>query len=162
MTSMVSNTELDSAQAQSLLLGCCASEKWAHAVSAGWPYRSLDDLAAASERAFDGLERSDWLEAFAGHARIGRPRAGDQRGAAEQAGVRSATDQEREALETLNAEFDRRFGHVFLICASGLSSRELLASLRSRLGNTAQAEFRIATEEQRKITRLRLRGTFAA
>jgi OHCU decarboxylase len=145
---------------QSLLLGCCGSHTWVRGVASSWPYPSFAELTDASERTFDSLTREDWLEAFSAHARIGRPDTGDKRGSREQAGIERASKQARAELVTLNAEYDQRFGHIFLICATGLSAEAMLARLRERLGNTAAAEFEIATGEQRKITRLRLRGTF--
>jgi OHCU decarboxylase len=145
---------------QPLLLGCCGSHAWVQSVASSWPYASFTELLDASERAFDGLAREDWLEAFSAHARIGRPDAGDTRGSSEQAGIQTASEQARAELRTLNAEYDERFGHVFLICATGLSAEAMLAALRERLGNAADVEFGIATAEQRKITRLRLHGTF--
>jgi len=123
-----------------------------------WPYLSIEELLAASERAFDALSRDDWLQAFAAHARIGAPKDGDAQGAAEQAGVAAAADTELAELARLNAEYEQRFGHVFLICATGLSSGEMLAALRERIVNPAAAEFDNARREQRKITALRLRG----
>jgi 2-oxo-4-hydroxy-4-carboxy-5-ureidoimidazoline decarboxylase len=148
------------ADSSQLLLGCCGSHAWVDSVASNWPYASFTELLDASERAFDGLTRGDWLEAFSAHARIGRPDASDARGSQEQAGIETASERSRAELATLNAEYDRRFGHIFLICASGLSAEAMLAALRERLGNTADAEFEIATGEQRKITRLRLHGTF--
>jgi OHCU decarboxylase len=145
---------------QSLLFGCCGSHAWVDSVASSWPYATFTELLDASERAFDGLAREDWLEAFSAHARIGRPDASDARGSREQAGLETASERARAELATLNAEYDRRFGHIFLICATGLSAEAMLATLRERLGNTADVEFEIATGEQRKITRLRLRGTF--
>jgi OHCU decarboxylase len=145
---------------QSLLLSCCGSRAWVQSVASSWPYASFAELLDASERAFDGLACEDWLDAFSAHARIGRPDAGDARGSSEQSGIRTASEQARAELATLNAEYDERFGHIFLICASGLSAEAMLATLRERLGNTADVEFEIATGEQRKITRLRLSGTF--
>jgi 2-oxo-4-hydroxy-4-carboxy-5-ureidoimidazoline decarboxylase len=50
---------------------------------AGAPYDSADDVLAAADAAFDALEPADWRQAFAAHARIGEPREGDPRGAAE-------------------------------------------------------------------------------
>jgi 2-oxo-4-hydroxy-4-carboxy-5-ureidoimidazoline decarboxylase len=66
------------------------------------------------------------------------------------------------ALEAGNREYEERFGHVFLICATGLSAGEVLAALRSRLGNDPDTEAKIVREELRKITTLRLRKLLAA
>ena len=59
-----------------------------------------------------------------------------------------------------NREYEQRFGHVFLIFASGRSAGEMLAALRERLGNDPATELRVAAGEQRKITRLRLEKLF--
>jgi OHCU decarboxylase len=123
-----------------------------------WPFLDTEELLAASEHAFDALSREDWLEAFAAHARIGAPKDGDLRGAAEQAGVAAAAGTELAELARLNAAYEQRFGHVFLICASGLSAAEMLTELRARIVNPAATEFQNAEREQRKITALRLRS----
>jgi OHCU decarboxylase len=151
-----------SAAVQSELLSCCSSSRWAHRVAAGWPYPSRAALVGAAETAFDWLDREDWLEAFAAHARIGEPREDDVRGSGEQAGIQTAGHTERRELAALTAEYERRFGHVFLICATGLSAGEMLASLRERIANSGDGEFAIATGEQRKITALRLPTVFTA
>jgi OHCU decarboxylase len=140
------------------LLAYCGSEAWVGEMARHWPYRDTDELLAASEHAFDALSREDWLEAFAAHARIGAPKDGDPRGAAEQAGVADAAATELAELARLNAAYEQRFGHVFLICASGLSAAEMLAELRARSVNPAATEFENAKREQRKITALRLRS----
>jgi 2-oxo-4-hydroxy-4-carboxy-5-ureidoimidazoline decarboxylase len=132
----------------------------------------LDALATASpdarlstlvEQAFDLLRREDWLEAFAGHPRIGDLDSLRHRFAstaalatAEQAGTRTASDRVLRALAQGNADYERRFGHIFIVCASGKSADEMLAILDQRLSNDPDVELRIAAGEQRKITRLRI------
>jgi allantoicase len=80
--------------------------------------------------------------------------------AREQAGVAGADQATLAELAAGNREYEERFGHVFLIFASGRSAAEMLAALRERLGNDPAAELRVAAEEQRKITRLRLEKLF--
>ena len=94
----------------------------------------------------------DILEALAGHPRIGARVSGQS--AAEQSGVAGSS---REALLAGNIEYEERFGHVFLICATGLSGEEMLAALRERLANDPFTERKVATAELRKITVLRAR-----
>jgi 2-oxo-4-hydroxy-4-carboxy-5-ureidoimidazoline decarboxylase len=60
------------------------------------------------------------------------------------------------ALAKLNSVYEEKFGYIFIVCASGKSSEEMLAILRQRLGNDRDEELRIAAAEQAKITRLRL------
>jgi 2-oxo-4-hydroxy-4-carboxy-5-ureidoimidazoline decarboxylase len=119
------------------------------------PFASDAALFADAERAWWALGREDWLEAFGGHPRIGQ-HAADAWARSEQAGVSGAGEDTRAALAHGNRAYEERFGHVFLICATGKSATELLGALRGRLGNDPATELRIAAAEQAKITRLRL------
>jgi OHCU decarboxylase len=140
------------------LAGCCGSERWITEMERGRPFASADAMLTHSEAAFDALGREDWLQAFAAHSRIGAPRAGDARGSAEQAGTAAASAEELAALAQGNERYEARFGHVFLIRASGLSAAEMLCALDERLGHTPEQELAIAAAQQREITRLRLRA----
>ncbi len=128
----------------------------------GSPYTTPEAVLDHAEAAFDALAREDWLQAFAAHARIGAPRADDGRGAAEQAGAATASADELAALRGLNDRYEARFGHVFLISASGLEARQMLAALRERLANPPARELEIVAAQQREITRLRLRALLAS
>jgi len=140
------------------LIECCASRRWVELMQAGAPYASRQQLLAAADRAFDALGWDDWLEAFAAHARIGEPRAGDRQGAAEQAGAADADPETLAELRSGNAAYEARFGHVFLIRAAGLSAEQMLTALSERLENSVEVELRNAAQQQRQITRLRLLG----
>ena len=119
------------------------------------PFVSRDDLMDRSDRIWRSLQRTDWLEAFAAHPRIGS-RAANGWAAGEQAAARGADDSVLTRLAARNREYEARFGHIFIVCASGKSAGEMLALLEARLDNEPDAELSIAAEEQRKITRLRL------
>ena len=154
---------LDDAAARAALERCCGARRWVEHVCAARPYRDRAALAAAAERAFDGLERADWLEAFAHHPRIGDMaslRAKYASTAAwageEQRGATTAGEVTLEALAGGNRAYEERFGYIFIVCATGKSADEMLALLRARLPNLPERELRIAAEEQMKITRLRL------
>jgi 2-oxo-4-hydroxy-4-carboxy-5-ureidoimidazoline decarboxylase len=136
--------------AESVMLSCCASRRFARAMAAGRPYPSADAVRAAISAVFESLTWDDVLEAMSAHPRIGA-RAGGQ-SAAEQSGV---GDDSRAALAAANAEYEARFGHVFLICATGLSGQQMLAAARQRLNNDLFTERTVATAELRKITVLR-------
>jgi len=60
------------------------------------------------------------------------------------------------ALAEENRRYEDRFGHVFLISAAGRTAVDVLAALRQRIDNDPETELKVASEEQRKITRLRL------
>lgn len=143
------------AEAEAKLLSCCGSRGWARGMVRARPFGTLDGLLAAADRIGDTLSDSDWLEAFAAHPRIG-DRGARGAAAAEQSGALSAPESTIEALSRANREYETRFGHIFIVCASGKQAEEMLALYRERLHNDPATELRIAAEEQRKITRLRL------
>src|SRR6266540_2902081 len=154
---------LPAGQAEAELLACCGSREWARQVAAARPWPGWDDLAAVADRVWAGLGRDDWLQAFAAHPRIGErtpPAGAPDRGVGwsggEQAGAAAADAAVLAGLAEGNRDYEDRFGHVFLVCASGRGAGELLGELRRRLGNDPATELRVAVEEQRKITRLRL------
>ena len=138
------------------VLACCASRAFAKAIADGRPYRDPAALLAAVDVAFDVLTWDDIVESMNGHPRIGDRAASRGMSAAEQSGAAAASDQVRQALAEGNLAYERRFGHIFLICASGASGQEMLTKLRARLGNDQDAERTVVRAELLKITRLRM------
>ena len=141
--------------AQTALARCCASHQWVKRMLAGRPYMSDAQLYQAAEREWWALDRDAWLEAFAAHPRIGE-RSTDAWSSGEQRGVTSAGAELHLALGEENRAYERRFGHVYLVCATGRGAADLLGDLKARLGNDPDTELRVAAGEQAKITRLRL------
>ena len=138
--------------AVAVMMSCCASQRFATAMAAGRRYASFAAAEAAIAAAFESLDWADVLEAIREHPRIGARASGQS--AAEQSGVADAS---RSALLAANLEYEERFGHVFLICAAGLSGEQMLAALRERLRNDPYTERKVAAAELQKITVLRAR-----
>jgi OHCU decarboxylase len=152
---------LSDEEAAAQLLAVCHSRRWAKEVAASRPYADLAALQRAADEVWLGLGPEDWLEAFAAHPRIGEAGgASADWSRQEQAGVGGATDV-KERLARGNADYEARFGHVFLISAAGRDATEILAALTERLGNDPATELRVAAEEHRRITRLRLERLMA-
>ena len=150
---------LPDGEAAGVLLGCCAAPGWARRVAAGRPYATVDDLLAAADAAWAARDPGDLEAAMAGHPRIGeRPAAGWSR--QEQAGVGS-DDGTLRALREANAAYEDRFGHVFLICATGRGPGEILAELHRRMANHPGTELQVAGDEIGKINAIRLRKLVA-
>lgn len=129
------------------------------------PFDSRVGLLTAAREEWDSLGPEDWREAFAHHPKIGDRQALAVRfpathtlSAREQAGVSSATQAVLDTLTEENRRYEDRFGHIFIVCATGKTAEEMLALLRARLGNDPEIELRIAAEEQAKITALRLKA----
>jgi len=155
--------QLAATQAEAEFLKCCGSQRWASAMTAARPFGNVDELLAKADSIWWSLNAEDWLEAFRAHPKIGEKKAAaaqsEEAGkwsAQEQSGIRNAAADTMAALAAGNQEYEQRFGFIFIVCATGKSSEEMLAILKRRLQNDAEAEMGIAAEEQRKITRLRL------
>jgi allantoicase len=148
---------LTARRAEAELLTCCGSREWASRVAASRPFATFEALAEVAGKVWDSLGPDDWLEAFAAHPRIGEA-SPSPLSTNEQAGVAGAGEEVLAALAEDNHAYEARFGHVFLVRASGRGGEELLAELRERLGNDPATELSVAAGEQRKITRLRLEG----
>ena len=125
-------------------------------MTASRPFRSADSVAETADATWQALSHDDWREAFAAHPAIGTKIDLSPFSREEQAGARGADSETVSELAALNREYADRFGHVFLVCATGKTAAEMLAIGRKRLGNDPETELAIAAEEQRKITRLRL------
>jgi OHCU decarboxylase len=150
-------------EATAEFLKCCGSEVWARKMTESRPFENLEQLTVRAGEIWWTLDRNDWLEAFRSHPKIGEKKATEsvsQQSLAwsgkEQSGVKDASQQVLSELALLNEQYDERFGFIFIVCATGKTSDEMLAILRSRLGNNAETEIRIAASEQERITEIRL------
>ncbi|MEU7874856.1 2-oxo-4-hydroxy-4-carboxy-5-ureidoimidazoline decarboxylase [Dactylosporangium sp. NPDC049140] len=142
--------------AEEALLACCASPGWAARVAAARPYQTPADLVVCGVTAFDELGWAELQRVLAAHPRIGQRPSGGGTDAEwsrrEQSGVEGAD----EDLARANDAYERRFGHLFLIFATGKSAAEVLADARGRLGNDEETERVVVRGELRKIVELRL------
>ncbi|KKD03868.1 2-oxo-4-hydroxy-4-carboxy-5-ureidoimidazoline decarboxylase [Streptomyces sp. WM6386] len=134
----------------------CASTAWAQRLLAARPYPTVDTLYAASDAAMAELTTADLEEAMAGHPPIGRPKEGDPTSAREQRGMAGASQELKAELLELNLAYQERFGHVFLICATGRTGEQMRDAVKERIGNSPEQEREIVRTELGKINRIRL------
>jgi len=153
------------AEARAALGECCGSTAWADAMLLRRPFRGESQFLEVADETWGSLTETDWRQAFASHPQIGAtPGASKASGDGlharwsreEQAGMQDAADATRPAIADGNRAYRERFGYIYIVCATGKSSDQMLAILTGRLRNDTATEIRIAAEEQRKITRLRL------
>jgi OHCU decarboxylase len=102
----------------------------------------------------DALSDDEWLEAMKAHPRIGERGGADS--TREQSRAMQAPAETLAELAAENRRYEERFGHVFLIAASGRSADQILAELRRRMNNDAPSELEEAKRELRRIVSLRL------
>lgn len=148
--------DLDEPAALAALTEVCASATWAKRLLVARPYPTLDALRTASDAATADLTGDDLAEAMAGHPPIGRPRPGDPASAREQRGMAGASEALKAEMLELNLAYQERFGHVFLICATGRTGDQMRDAVRERLGNAPEREREIVRTELGKINRIRL------
>jgi OHCU decarboxylase len=156
-------------EATRAILPCCGSTAWARAMVARRPLADEAALIVASDETLRALMRSDWMEAFNSHPRIGesRPLPSQQSmssqtqsvewSAQEQRNVADADAAVKAALADANREYEQSFNRTFIVCATGKSAAEILAILQRRLNHDSETEFNEASEQQRQVTQIRLR-----
>jgi len=154
-------------QALTELKSCCGSNRWATGVASGRPFATFAQLLDTAQQVWWQLEPADWLEAFRSHPKIGQKKAETSASARsqqwsrnEQSGMQQAPAETATALALLNEAYETRFGYIFIVCATGKSSEEMLAILRERIENEPNDELKIAAAEQAKITEIRLKKLF--
>jgi len=150
-------------EAERVFADCCGSRSWARQMAAARPFPMLEHLFKHAGQIWRSLAAADWLEAFAAHPKIGsakpapvqHKRAADW-SAGEQSGLADAAEDVRRKLAEANELYERRFGFIFIVCATGKSAGEMLAICEERLKNSAADEIANAAAEQQKITEIRL------
>jgi 2-oxo-4-hydroxy-4-carboxy-5-ureidoimidazoline decarboxylase len=147
---------LEERAARAALREACAATAWVNRLLAARPYATVDDLHATSDAAMAELTAEDLAEAMAGHPPIGRPEPGDPTSAREQRGMAGASEELKAEMLELNLAYQERFGHVFLICATGRTGEQMRDAVRERIGNAPEREREIVRTELGKINRIRL------
>lgn len=142
---------------------CCSATRWMERMARGRPYADRAACHAAATQHWASLAESDYLEAFAGHPKIGdleslRDKYSDTRAlaAGEQESVTRADEAVLQRLAAANARYLAQNGFIFIVCASGKSAVEMLKILEERLMHARDEELKIAAAEQAKITAIRL------
>ncbi|MFE0579048.1 2-oxo-4-hydroxy-4-carboxy-5-ureidoimidazoline decarboxylase [Streptomyces sp. NPDC058874] len=147
---------LDDRAASAELHEVCASSAWGSKMLAQRPFATAESLFAANEAAMAELTAEDLAEAMGGHAPIGRPKPGDPTSAREQRGMAGASEELRNELLELNLAYQEKFGHVFLICATGATGEFMRDAVKVRIDNSPEQERDIARGELVKINKIRL------
>lgn len=145
-------------------LDCCGSRQWAQKMVAARPFATADEMLDRAGKIWQNLDTEDWLEAFSAHPKIGARQAVSHQSAqsaqwsrGEQSGTQTAGESLLEALNEVNRLYEDKFGFIFIVCATGKSAEEMLSICRERAKNEAGTEIQIAADEQRKITKIRLK-----
>ena len=141
------------------LFSCCGSKYWVSEMLNYFPFTNEKKLIeAATTIWYNQCTETDWRESFTHHPKIGDVNSLKEKFAGkEQEGIASATDTIINALAKANADYENKFGFIFIVCATGKSAQEMLDLLNDRLKNSIEEELNIAMGEQQKITIIRLK-----
>jgi 2-oxo-4-hydroxy-4-carboxy-5-ureidoimidazoline decarboxylase len=151
-------------EAKAALTRCCGASRWVAGMLAARPFNADANLHAQADRIWAAMLRADILEAFDHHPRIGADLDALRSKFAttadlsvrEQAGAAQASEDQLTRLRDGNVAYEARFGHIFIVCATGKTAAQMLELLEARLHNVPDDELLIAAAEQAKITHLRL------
>lgn len=143
-------------EATTALHEVCAGTAWGREILSRRPYATVEALLRASDAATAALTTEELADAMAGHPPIGRPKPGDPTSSREQRGMAGATEELKAEMLELNLAYQERFGHVFLICATGATGEQMRDAVKSRIGNSPEQERGIVRTELGKINRIRL------
>lgn len=150
------------------LFKCCGCTTWAQNLSDFRPFKSKEDLLRLSDMNWITCEMEEVMEAFSHHPKIGDLKNLEKKFAStkewasgEQCGVDEASQNILIELAEGNALYEKKFGYIFIVCATGKTAVEMLTLLKVRLSNAPEKEFRVAMNEQNKITHIRLNKLLA-
>ncbi|MDB5228244.1 MAG: uraD [Bacteroidota bacterium] len=159
-------TELNNLSKEQLvqeLSKCCGSRTWVNKMTEVFPVMDYDELVDRADEKWVECKEEDWLEAFSHHPKIGDINSLKEKFAStaqwasgEQSGMQSADENIIHALADANADYEKKFGFIFIVCATGKSASQMLELLEIRMKNERDYELRVAAAEQAKITKLRL------
>lgn len=151
------------------LFTCCGSAVWAQSLVEKRLFTSLEELKEISDILWEQATESDLMEAFSHHPKIGDVKSLEKKFAStaawasgEQSGVNQASQEVIKKLANGNAQYEEKFGFIYIVCATGKSAPEMLEILEARLPNHRALELRVAAREQNKITHLRLDKLFSS
>ncbi len=154
---------LPEADLKAALFQCCGSVNWVNRMLPFFPVDDLVELLEDAEEQWYACSPADWREAFSHHPAIGNLEAltGKFAGtagwaAAEQGAIQQASGETIAALAEANEAYEKKFGYIFIVCATGKSAGEMLEALQQRIDNRPEEEIEIAMDEQNNITLLRL------
>ena len=145
------------------LYKCCGSTVWVEYMAMMSPFTGVDHLMNMAERCWHKCSSNEWLEAFRQHPRLGDIESLKEKfqstadmALEEQSAAGGATEEVLEELALGNEAYEKKFGFIYILNATGKSAKVMLSILRIRLNNDVETEKIMAMVEQNKITHIRL------
>ncbi len=153
---------------KTFLKHCVQIESWVNELSAQRPYVSIEALLSQAKQQASTWKWSEIKHALDNHPRIGEKKAqadlsAQEQGFSDREQASISSDEEtQEALLAGNIAYEKKYGYIFLIKASGLKSEDVLQALHYRLMNDPDTEQRIVHQQLSEIALLRLTQELSA
>ncbi|MFK8011746.1 MAG: 2-oxo-4-hydroxy-4-carboxy-5-ureidoimidazoline decarboxylase [Marinicellaceae bacterium] len=142
---------------------CCGSSRWISAMVVATPFKNLNSMHEKCDQIWSMCKEEDYLEAFSHHPQIGDITSLKEKFAHtskwasnEQQGTSIASDDLLLKLKSANDTYLKKFGFIFIVCATGKTAEQMLELLENRMSNNRLQELITAASEQNKITHLRI------
>ena len=149
------------------LTNCCGSSSWVKKMIHSKPFKDENDLLEKAELNWFSCKKQDCLEAFSHHPKIGDIDSLKKKfqstkiiALQEQKEVDHASSVVLKELAENNKLYEKKFGYIFIVCATGKTAEEMLSLLKERMNNNSEKEIKNAMKEQNKITQIRLKNLF--
>ena len=149
-------------EVSTLLKHCVHIPRWSTELLKQRPFASVEGLLKAAEQSARTWSWEEILAALNTHPRIGEKKAQALLSQQEQAfsdREQSALNADQDTLDAIdqgNLAYEKKYGFIFLIKASGLNSQDILTALTYRLKNDPEIEQRIVHQQLMEIALLRL------
>ena len=123
-------------------LSCCGCNAWCKLMINLKPFHSIEQILEEGNNCWWQLNEEDWKVAFSAHPKIGEKKLDKNSWENnEQSGINNSTEFTiLNKLEKLNYKYEKKFGFIFLIYASGKTAEEMLSALEERINNDAETE----------------------
>ena len=127
------------------------------------PFSSVETLHRSMVAAVENASRKRKLTLLRAHPDLGEQAEMTDASRQEQAsaGLDQLPPDQYEAFQQLNDEYRNRFDFPFIMAVKGSSPEAIRKSMRERLDNSPDEEFRTALDEVHEIARLRLTDRMA-
>ena len=120
------------------------------------PFTSADDVLARARALIATMTERDRIALLDAHPRIGADRATLSPDSAREQGA-DADEAVLDELESLNDEYERRFGFRFVVFVAGRAKRDILPVFHRRLAGERDRELAAGVDELLAIAGDRLR-----
>ncbi|MEL6455759.1 MAG: 2-oxo-4-hydroxy-4-carboxy-5-ureidoimidazoline decarboxylase [Cyanobacteria bacterium J06623_5] len=125
------------------------------------PFTKLDDLHKKMVAVVHRMSPAEKLALIRAHPELGAKAEMADASVQEQAsaGLNRLNAKDYQKIQTLNAAYKEKFGFPFVVAVKGMSVKDVIAAMETRVGSEREEEVARSLAEIYKIARFRLEST---